>query len=125
MAATNPDLPPVIDRELFFGNPEITGATLSPDGKYVAFVKPWNDTLNVWVKERSQPFQSARLLTAETKRPVSDYMWTRDGKYLVYVKDKDGDENFNAYAVDPAALPDAGSEAPAARDLTGLEGVQV
>ena len=118
-------VPPLIDRELFFGNPEITGATLSPDGKYVAFVKPWNGTLNVWVKEQSQAFESARLLTAETKRPVTDYMWTRDGKFVVYVKDKDGDENFNAYAVDPAAPPSEGSAAPAARDLTGLEGVQV
>ena len=25
-------VPPVIDRELFFGNPEIAGAQLSPDG---------------------------------------------------------------------------------------------
>src|SRR5208283_3478162 len=119
------NLPPLIDRELFFGNPEITSATLSPDGKYLAFVKPWKDTLNVWVKRREEPFEAARLLTAETKRPIADYLWTRDGKYIVYVKDKDGDENFNVYAVDPAAAATPGSEAPAPRDLTGLEGVQV
>jgi dipeptidyl aminopeptidase/acylaminoacyl peptidase len=125
MPSTLSALPPLIDRELFFGNPEITAATLSPDGKYVAFVKPWNGTLNVWVKQREQPFDAARLLTAETKRPITDYLWTRDGKYVVYVKDKDGDENFNAYAVDPAAPAAPGSGAPEARDLTGLEGVQV
>ena len=34
-------LPPLIDRELFFGDPEISGAQLSPDGKYIAFMKPW------------------------------------------------------------------------------------
>ena len=118
-------LPPLIDRELFFGNPEITGATLSPDGQYLAFVKPWNDTLNVWVKRREEPFSAARLLTAETGRPIADYLWTRDGKFIVYVKDKDGDENFNVYAVDPAATNAPDSEAPAARDLTHLEGVQV
>jgi hypothetical protein len=33
-------LPPLIDRELIFGNPEIAGAQLSPDGKYLAFQKP-------------------------------------------------------------------------------------
>ena len=119
------NLPPIIDRELFFGNPEITSATLSPDGKYLAFVKPWKDTLNVWVKRREDPFEAARLLTAETKRPIADYLWTRDGKYIVYVKDKAGDENFNVYAVDPSAAAAQGSEAPPARDLTGLEGVQV
>jgi hypothetical protein len=26
-------LPPLIDRELFFGNPEIASATISPDGR--------------------------------------------------------------------------------------------
>ena len=39
-AATATDLPPLIDRELFFGNPEIAGAAISPDGKYIAFLKP-------------------------------------------------------------------------------------
>ena len=39
--------PPLLDRELFFGNPEIAGAQLSPDGQYVAFLKPWKDTRNI------------------------------------------------------------------------------
>ena len=39
-------VPPLIDRELFFGNPEIAGAQLSPDGKFIAFLKPWKDTRN-------------------------------------------------------------------------------
>src|SRR5262245_23050227 len=43
-------VPPIIDRELIFGNPEISGAQLSPDGKYLAFQKPWKDTRNIWVK---------------------------------------------------------------------------
>ncbi len=116
---------PLIDRDLIFGNPEIAGAELSPDGKYIAFLKPWRDTRNVWVKGVDEPFSAARLLTTETKRPVAGYFWSRDGKYILYVKDHDGDENFNVYAVDPAAKPAAGTEAPASRDLTGLKGVRV
>src|SRR5450756_1089857 len=118
-------LPPLIDRELLFGNPEIAGAQISPDGKYLAFVKPWNATLNIWVKKAAEPFSAARLLTTEAKRPVAGFGWTRDGKYVVYVKDNDGDENFNLYAVDPAATPAAGAQAPPSRDLTGLKGVRV
>ena len=118
-------LPPLIDRELLFGNPEIAGAQISPDGKYLAFVKPWNGTLNIWVKEAAEPFSAARLLTTEAKRPVAGYGWTRDGKYVAYVKDNDGDENYNLYAVDPAATPAAGAQAPPSRDLTGLKGVRV
>ena len=118
-------LPPLIDRELLFGNPEIAGAQLSPDGKYIAFLKPWKDTRNVWVKKVEEPFSAARLLTAETKRPVAGFLWSRDAKFVIFVKDNDGDENFNAYAVDPTASPASGSEAPAARDLTGLKGTVV
>ena len=118
-------LPPLIDRELIFGNPEIVAAELSPDGKYLAFQKPWHGTRNIYVKEVGEPFEAARLLTTETKRPVPGYFWTRNSKYILYVKDNDGDENFNIYAVDPAAKPAAGAEAPVSRDLTGLKGVRV
>lgn len=118
-------LSPLIDRELIFGNPEIAAAQLSPDGKYLAFLKPWKDTRNVWVKAVDQPFESARLLTTETKRPIAGYFWSRDSKYIVYAKDKDGDENFNVYSVDPAAQPAAGADAPPSHDLTGLKGTRV
>jgi len=112
-------LPPLIDRELLFGNPEIAGAQLSPNGEYIAFLKPWKDTRNVWVKKANEPFASARLLTSETKRPVPFFLWTRDSKYVLFIKDNDGDENFNLFAVDPAA------ETPTPRDLTSLKGVRV
>jgi dipeptidyl aminopeptidase/acylaminoacyl peptidase len=118
-------LPPLIDRDLIFGNPEIAAAQLSPDGQYLAFLKPWKETRNVYVKGVSEPFSASRLLTTETKRPVAGYMWTRDSKYIVFAKDHDGDENFNVYAVDPSAKPAAGQDAPPSRDLTGLKGVRV
>src|SRR3954466_2834396 len=118
-------LPPLIDRELLFGNPEIAGAQISPDGKFLAFIKPYKDTRNVWVKKTGEPFSAARLLTTETKRPVAGFLWTRDSKFVAYVKDNDGDENFNLYAVDPSAPAAAGADAPPSRDLTGLKGVQV
>jgi dipeptidyl aminopeptidase/acylaminoacyl peptidase len=118
-------LPPLIDRDLLFGNPEIAGAQLSPNGQYLAFLKPWKDTRNVYVKAVGEPFSAARLLTTESKRPVPAFFWTRDSKAILYVKDHDGDENYNVYAVDPAALPAAGADAPPSRDLTGLKGVRV
>jgi dipeptidyl aminopeptidase/acylaminoacyl peptidase len=64
-------------------------------------------------------------VTSETKRPIPNYGWTWDGKYIIYAQDHDGDENFNAYAVDPSARPSASGEPPPARDLTGLKGVRV
>ena len=124
-SASEPGLPPLIDRELIFGNPEIAAAQISPDGKYIAFLKPWKDTRNIYVKAVDEPFSAARLLTTEITRPVAGYLWTRDAKFIVYAKDHDGDENFNVYAVDPAAKAAAGADAPESRDLTGLKGVRV
>src|SRR5258706_15152648 len=118
-------LPPLIDRELLFENPEISGAQISPDGKYIAFLKPWKDPRNVWVKKTGEPFSSARLLTTETKRPIAGYLWSRDAKYIIYVKDNDGDENFNTFAVDPAAPTPAGAGPPPSRDLAQFNGVRV
>src|SRR5258708_9213258 len=112
-------IPPLIDRDLIFGNPDIAGAELSPDGQYIAFLKPWKDTRNVYVKKVDEPFGAARLMTTETKRPVAGYFWSRDSKFILFVKDHDGDENYNVYAVDPSAQPAAGTDAPEARDLTG------
>lgn len=115
---------PLIDRELFFEDPEISGASLSPDGKYIAFMKPWNKTRNVWVKRAEEPFSSAKLVTADTKRPIPGFFWSRDGKYILFVQDAAGDENYNVHAVDPAASPAAGAEVPAARNLTDAKGVR-
>ncbi|MGH7605156.1 MAG: alpha/beta fold hydrolase [Gemmatimonadaceae bacterium] len=117
-------LPPLIDRELFFGNPEIAGAQISPDGRYVSFLKPYKDTRNIWVKGINDSYANAKLITNDTKRPIPGYFWSRDGKYILFVQDQGGDENFNVYAVDPAAAPVAGAAVPVARNLTDAKGVR-
>jgi dipeptidyl aminopeptidase/acylaminoacyl peptidase len=122
--AQNGKVAPLIDRELFFGNPEISGAQISPDGRYISFLKPYKDTRNVWVKRTSDPYTSAKLITNDTKRPVTQYFWSRDGKYILFAQDQGGDENFNVYAVDPAAPVASGQDVPAARNLTAAKGVR-
>jgi dipeptidyl aminopeptidase/acylaminoacyl peptidase len=116
--------PPLIDRELFFGDPEIAGAQISPDGAYIAFIKPFKGTRNIWVKKTADPFTNAKPITADTKRPIPTYFWSRDGKHILFVQDKAGDENYNVYAVNPADSPVAGQDVPAARNLTDVKGVR-
>ncbi len=116
--------PPIIDRELFFGDPEIAGAQISPDGAYIAFIKPFKGTRNVWVKKTAEPFANAKPITADTKRPIPTYFWSRDGKYILFVQDKAGDENYNVYAVNPADAPASGQDVPAARNLTDAKGIR-
>ncbi len=122
-SAQNNKLPELIDREIFFGNPEYSGAQISPDGKYLAFIKPLNEVRNIWIKLTDEPFEKAKPLTDEEKRPIPGYFWSRDSKYILFVKDNDGDEDFNVYAVDPNAVAAEGKEVPAAINLTNAEKV--
>jgi dipeptidyl aminopeptidase/acylaminoacyl peptidase len=117
-------LPPIIDRELLFGDPEISGAQLSPDGAFIAFMKPHKGTRNLWVKRTSEPFDKARPITADTKRPIPGYFWSQDGKFVLFVQDQGGDENYNVYAVDPAAPAAKDSDVPAARNITDAKGAR-
>ena len=116
--------PALIDREVFFGNPEYAGAQISPDGEYISFIKPLDGVRNIWVKSFSEPFEKARPLTAETKRPIPQYFWSWDSKRIMFVKDNDGDENFNVYSVDPAGSLAQGAKVPAAVNLTNASGVR-
>jgi dipeptidyl aminopeptidase/acylaminoacyl peptidase len=117
-------LPPLLDREIFFGDPEVAFASLSPDARYVAFAKPLDGVLNVWVRGLREPFSAARPMTADKARPVTNFFWSRDSRHILFVQDQGGDENFRVYAVDPAGAPAAGSKVPEARDLTPYKNVQ-
>lgn len=108
--------PPLVDRELFFGNPEIAASQLSPDGKFISFIKPLNGVRNIFVKGINEPFSAARAVTNEAKRPIPNYFWSQDGKFILFVKDNDGDENFNVYAVNPAEA--TADKIPTARNIT-------
>lgn len=114
---------PIIDRDLFFGNPEISGGQLSPDGKWISFLKEYQGIMNIWVKKFDEPFEQARPLT-DNRSPLYGYYWSEDGRYILYVKDKDGDENINAFVVDPNEVNDTGTM-PVSRNLTPFKDVLV
>jgi dipeptidyl aminopeptidase/acylaminoacyl peptidase len=116
--------PPIIDRQLFFGEVQISGAQISPDGQYISFLKPYKGTRNIWVKKAGEPFSAARPVSAEATRPVRSYFWSRDSKYVLYVQDAAGDENFNIYAIDPTVAADSKTGVPPTRALTNLKGVR-
>jgi len=116
--------PPLIDRKLFFGEIEIAGAQISPDGQYLSFLKPYKGTRNIWVKKASEPFSAARPMSADPTRPIRNYFWSRDSKYILYSQDVGGDENFNVYAIDPTLAVDPKTGVPPSRALTNLKGVR-
>jgi dipeptidyl aminopeptidase/acylaminoacyl peptidase len=118
------DQPPLIDRNLFYGEIAISGAQISPDGRSLSFLKPYKGTRNIWVKGVDEPFSAARPVSAEATRPIRSYFWSHDSKYLLYVQDSGGDENFNVYAIDPSLPADAKTGVPKTRALTNLSKVR-
>jgi dipeptidyl aminopeptidase/acylaminoacyl peptidase len=107
---------PLLPLAHFFDNPERVGARLSPDGSLIALIAPRDGVLNVWVRPREGGQE--RPLTNDRDRGVRSFFWSRDGRYILFLQDAGGDENFHLYAVDPQR-PDQ------IRDLTPFAGVRV
>ncbi len=115
---------PLIDREIFFDTPEISYGQLSPDGEWISFMKEYNGITNIWVKKFDEPFEKAKPLT-NNERPLGGYFWTNDSKYILFVKDFKGDENYNIYGVNPKAAPEKETGVPTAQNFTPMENVRV
>ncbi|MPY58553.1 S9 family peptidase [Streptomyces spongiae] len=109
-------LPETISVEEFFGPPARAKATLSPDGRKLAYLALWKNRMNVWIESVDAP-GDARCVTTEDRGVVS-YHWTRDPRWLLYSRDQGGDENLHLYRVD-LEDPDA-----AAVNLTPYPGVR-
>ncbi|BBX90779.1 S9 family peptidase [Mycolicibacterium boenickei] len=110
-------LPELISVEDFFSPPERTAAKISPDGTRIAFLAPWKNRLNVWIQDLDGD-ASPRCVTADETRSVYIYSWTDDPRWLLYMQDNGGDENFHVYRID-LDNPDA-----AAVDLTPFPGAR-
>jgi dipeptidyl aminopeptidase/acylaminoacyl peptidase len=110
-------LPEMISVEDFFSPPTQALPTISPDGTRIAFLAPWKNRLNVWVQDVDSA-EDARCVTADETRTVLSYDWTDDPRWLLYLQDNGGDENWHIYRVD---LDDP--DAPAV-DLTPFPGAK-
>lgn len=110
-------LPELISIEDFFSPPERTAAKISPDGTRIAYLAPWKNRLNVWIEDLDGD-APPRCVTADETRSVYIYSWTDDPRWLLYLQDNGGDENFHVYRID-LDNPDT-----AAVDLTPFPGAR-
>ena len=88
-----------IPLEDFFRNPEMSSFQLSPNGKYISYMKPWEDgnrMMNVYIREIDS--DNEIRLTSASERSLYGYGWLNDER-IAYVQDKGGDENIHIYAV--------------------------
>ena len=99
VGALRADPPPLIPRDVLFGNPERVSPQISPDGKRLGWIAPDDkNVLQVWVKTVGGT--DDKVVTADKKRGIRRYFWAEDDKTLIYLQDADGDENWHAYGVD-------------------------
>jgi len=108
-------LPRLIPRTVLFGNPTKTSPLISPDGTQLAYLAPVDNVLNVWVGDLDGA--NARPVTHDRDRGIRLYFWAADGRYLLYLQDVGGDENWRLHAVNLDAMT--------VRDLTPFPEVQV
>ncbi len=87
----------LIPLEVLFGNPDKVAPQLSPDGKYLSYVAPHNDVLNIWI--RTAGTKDDQPVTFDTGRGIKYYNWAYNGEQVLYVQDQDGDENYRVYSV--------------------------
>lgn len=88
---------PLIPLNDFFRNPEKVAFRISPDGKHLAFMQPWENRLNIFVQEIGKTEEVQ--VTFSKERDIQGYFWKNDNR-LVFLQDKGGDENFHLFAVD-------------------------
>ena len=106
---------PLIPRKTLFGNPDKASVRLSPDGAYLAYLAPQDGVLNVWVAPRENP-DAAQAVTRDTGRGIRYYLWAYTNRHILYIQDKNGDENWRLHSVDLTTRED--------KDLTPFENMQ-
>ncbi|NCG18298.1 MAG: alpha/beta fold hydrolase [Rhodobacterales bacterium] len=105
---------PLIDRNVLFGNPERTQARISPDGRWISFLAPFEGVLNVW-SAPADDVAAAKPITNDVGRGIQMHSWAWSSDRILYLQDLNGDENWHIFSVDPSART--------VTDLTPIDGV--
>ncbi len=108
-------LPPLIPREILFGNPERNNPQIAPDGKFLSYIAPDKDNVRqVWL--RTFGAQDDRQITFDKTHGIRHYTWTYVPGKVIYAQDTAGDENWQIHIID--------IHSGATQNLTPYKGVQ-
>ncbi|MEO7211158.1 prolyl oligopeptidase family serine peptidase [Mucilaginibacter sp.] len=85
----------------FFRTPEKSFFKISPDGKFVSYLKPYKDKQNIYIK--SLQTGAEQMATAYTDYSVKDYSWTYNNQ-IVFTQDIIASDEFRVFTLDVASL---------------------
>jgi len=101
--------------EDYFTTPEAFSFQLSPDGKYIAYMKRRKSgERDLYLKETAT--QKETLLKKQEEDLIRGFSWANNDRIL-YLQDKGGNENYHVYGVDITGENN--------KELTPFEGVRV
>ena len=92
------EMPELIDRNVFFGNPDRASVRISPDGKRIGYLASLDGVLNVFVGPIDDP-DAAEAITQDKGRGITNYSFAYDNTHIIYAQDVGGDENNTIFAV--------------------------
>lgn len=80
----------------FFKNPQNTQFELSPDGNNIAYLKPWKNRLNIFIKNLSTKVETQ--LTNEENSDIQIIFWANKST-IIYSIDKYGNDNNSLISI--------------------------
>jgi dipeptidyl aminopeptidase/acylaminoacyl peptidase len=83
--------PPLIPRAIILEESERGNPVLSPGGKEIAYIAPYNGVGNIWLKTVGK--NDDRVVTHDAKDGIEYCFWQADGEHVLYYQDQSGDEN--------------------------------
>ena len=116
-AAARDSLPKLIPLEALYESSATQWGGISPDGRWLSYMKSWRGHQNVFVRRVGS--ERERLVTRDSVRSIGTYWWSGDGKRILWLQDRGGDENYHLFAAEIA------DTAGRVRDLTPFKNVEV
>ena len=104
---------PLIPRAAFF-SVDSMDVKISPNGKQITFLAPYDGVLNIWVRNTNDEHPASPV--TKSKRPIFQYLWAKNNEQVFFFLDSEGDENHHIYAVD--------LKTGKVTDLTPFDGIQ-
>lgn len=87
----NNSKPNLIKRTDFFNAETYSNVQISPDGKFISYIKNLRGAGNIYVKSISNQ-SNEFTVTNQNTNTVSDYKWSANSQFIIFFTDNNGDE---------------------------------